>query len=655
MDTVVDMDEAVSGANGTDEKQKGKRPQLKRREFVQHIYLEHRLVDNACRFFIYLSMLCSLMFCLGTFDAIEMEGMVHQQLENMFEMDTLSTIKTPMQMMEYMQKFIKVSYDMSSALVDANTKDTMDLWRCFDANVNDICELKYWRLPAYDPREPEYVNTSQVASDMLSPDNHKPSVWDCPNNNVPNCINRSRALNRDYKRRTIGLTPEDPIIFKNKMDYPYISVAPLTPLVWQTLAKPAECSGFGNIYNDDVLGAGKCSSDTACDPQRVTSFNDEHPSLSGRVQTIFLTYEEHAFKCFDRSKRDSDMSDFVDKSWYPWATFDDMVKSGKKNGLRRDKDVLYKFISDVAYLQAPPSGLIYINFNDPCAPACEGASKNCADPMVDSEHPMWKEEKFLDPFAGCSMHKTFDKAFVDSPISSRINTFTTAQTTDLSIVTLVITPQMEGIPDIVTLVRVDFEVNQGGEMKGTKNLQSMSETLSWWKWSVFSTCLLALAFFVTDVKKLMLMRSWREIDGTIVLDIGVCTLTVVDVLMVFFVDLGTQSPNELLTIAFKENSESGYFNAFQEVKSQVETSEGMKQLGYFLILVQFFRLNHFLSLHPRLGILVEVLKECAQDLWHVMLLLTLLISVLAFLGFWYFGAERLGYRDMSSADRKSVV
>lgn len=627
----------------------GDGPQVNRRQFAQRIYVERSLTENTLRFFAYLSMLVSLMVSLGTFDAISMCSMVHQQLENMFNLETVSTIKTPAQMMEYMQEFTKVSYDMASALVDANTMDHIDWFRCFSPVVDDVCQLKYWRLPL-QPSDPNFVSFRQLADDKLSPNNH-PSIWDCPSDTIPNCIDRKAALHNGYSRPTFGLTPEDPIIFKNRMDYSYTSVTPLSPVVWQSRAKPVKCSGFGDVYNDNVLGAGQCTIDAPCDTGKVTSFNDNHPSKSGRIQTIFLTYEEPAFICLDRSK---DELEFFDKSWGPWATHDDMVKTGIKLDFKEfmgTSKVFYKFISDAAYLQAPPPGLIYLNVNDPCAPACEGPlDENCSDPIINENHPMWKEKRSIgSDLSGCSWRKKFNDAFLTSPISSRANTFHTAQTTEINIATLVITPQMEGIPDIVTVVRVLFEVNQGGEMRGSRHLQSMSQTHPWWKWTAFATCFFVFVFLGLDMKKIIAMFVRREVNGTICLDILVCALTLLNMALTYFTDEAHLTPEKLLLNAFKKNSAATYFETFEEVAAQEQVHRDIKGLGFFLILIQFGRLNVFLALHPRLGILVEVMKKAANDMLHVILLLALLIAVLAFLGYWYFGPENPAYGNMQSA------
>ena len=54
------------------------------------------------------------------------------------------------EVLEYIQGFVTTAYDMASALVDANTMNSIDFDRCMDDGTEDVCRLTYWRLPKYN-------------------------------------------------------------------------------------------------------------------------------------------------------------------------------------------------------------------------------------------------------------------------------------------------------------------------------------------------------------------------------------------------------------------------------------------------------------------------------------------------------------------------
>ena len=122
-----------------------------------------------------------------------------------------------------MQQFIETAYDMASALVDANTMNHIDFDRCMDDNTEDVCRLKYWRLPKFNKASNNYMDLTNIEIDQLSPLNYMPSAKSCkkaPEDQT--CI--SAPLNESLPFRTFGLTPEDPIILDSRADFMLASV-----------------------------------------------------------------------------------------------------------------------------------------------------------------------------------------------------------------------------------------------------------------------------------------------------------------------------------------------------------------------------------------------------------------------------------------------
>eukprot|EP00973_Karenia_brevis_P004442 609454-Karenia_brevis.AAC.1 len=146
-----------------------------------------------------------------------------------------------------------------------------------------------------------------ILNDQLGPENVRPSRMDCSRANAfSNCMDRVNQLRTaeltGVTGRTNGLIPEDPIIFKSRLDYQQGSLVPLMPVLWQVRSPRRPCEGFGDKYNVGILGAGLCDVDKPCNPEAVTSFAGTKPSPTGRAQTFYITYSEDAFFCVDRAE-----------------------------------------------------------------------------------------------------------------------------------------------------------------------------------------------------------------------------------------------------------------------------------------------------------------------------------------------------------------
>ena len=169
------------------------------------------------------------------------------------------------------------------------------------------------------------------------------------------------------------------------------------------------------MHSEEVLGAGSCSADTPCNPDQVSSFTNSRKNvISGRLQNIYISYEEPAFQCIDRSQTESK---FNDTSWHPWATYKELTEGVELKAERfGDQNVFWKFISDIAYLQAPIHGSVHVSGAGSCVP-CQGHDdpEGCADPIeVGPDHSMWAEKG--DAYSNnCSMRHQWTTSYLARP------------------------------------------------------------------------------------------------------------------------------------------------------------------------------------------------------------------------------------------------
>jgi hypothetical protein len=73
---------------------------------------------------------------------------------------------------------------------------------------------------------------------------------------------------------------------------------------------------------------------------------------------------------------------------------------------------------------------------------------------------------------------------------------------------------------------------------------------------------------------------------------------------------------ETLLAAFQKNDQDSYFDSFNNILQYSDSITVMKTAGFYLIILQLFRLVHMLSVHPRLGLIVAVIEQCLDDIFH---------------------------------------
>lgn len=643
-------------------------PQLHRKNFTDRIILEHGMLREFPRLVLFLCLGSLYITSLLIYDPIPMVSQIHNNLRARYKMDSLDGMTHVNDIMEYIQSFLDTSYDMASALVDANTLDTIDLARCFSEDVKDVCRLKYWSMPRSDQTAANYLNFTTILEDRLSPRNTLPSVLDCSHPSPKsNCLNRSNLVFNDpsLKQRTFGLLPEDPIILDSRLEYPIPSVVPLTPVVWQTRSPRVPCEGFGNRYNKQVLRAGRCHPTEGCDSSSNigSAFSSSRPSLrSGRMQSVFLTYSDDAFFCIDRSKQESL---FLDQSWDPWASYTDL-KEGRKiapaqlNG----KTVFYKFISDVAYLQAPIPNELLIH-STPCEEklqvSCQtrGASTNCTDPLVAGPgHAVWHADNGSS-YEGCSARTVWANEYLSIPKNKwpeqRKNTFLTIETSQLTVAALVITPQMAGVQDVVSIVRVTFDIYQSGYVEATPFVTSTSDTkVDWFVVSGLSLfaamlymCFACRSYCSTLRNNSLEQRSLCPSRRLLMFDLSIGIFCAGHIITCLKLELCPPYVTEDLLAAFTQNSQDQYFQTFGSILMYNDWLQRARQYGFLLMGFLFIRFGLFLTAHPRLSVLTNTIIASSDDLLHFFIYMGSIEAFMAVFAFWAFGQDREEYSSFN--------
>eukprot|EP00930_Biecheleria_cincta_P101701 TRINITY_DN9334_c0_g1_i2.p1 TRINITY_DN9334_c0_g1~~TRINITY_DN9334_c0_g1_i2.p1 ORF type:complete len:926 (-),score=102.71 TRINITY_DN9334_c0_g1_i2:220-2997(-) len=622
--------------------------QLDRKKFFGRVEVESTIQLNICLMIHITLLMLTFIVCGYQYDPISDMAAVHANLRTLYNVDQVESAKTPDQVRAYMQSFVETTYEMASALVDANTMDSIDPWRCFDSSTNDVCRLKYWETPTRLKQRPNYVDIDAIEKDQVSPKNFNRSLMDCkfqPGDSPHDCINWNPTprgqLNMNYTTNVMGLTGEDPIIMDSRRQYPFRSVVALAPIVWQSRAKIVPCSGFGNRYNEDLLNAGHCTVDEPCDPSKTTSFKGTKQNpFTNRKQSIFITYSEDAFFCIERAKEETM---WYDKTWHPWATLEDLTTGVLRKAKRiGGKNVFWKFIPDTAYLMGPINGTIFFDQSNPCS-GCTEWGASCTDPMEDGpQHPMWNENNMS---YRCSMRREWIRRFLKAEQEHR---FIDIQTSELTIAALVITPQGENYPDITTLVRVIFTVEQYGAYVARVSLSSVSETISGrWLGAVALVLTVAITLIMHTVYKYVFMNgqagAFRMVLDTL------CGASVLVYITINLILEGGVSPSAQLMASFIRNNQDDYVDSFAGILDFAENIYTLKLFGFFVVTALLVRIITLFEVHPRLGLVTAVLEQCADDIFHFCVQFALVYFSLAWLGFWIFGMEDPNFQSYPRA------
>lgn len=96
--------------------------------------------------------------------------------------------------------------------------------------------------------------------------------------------------------------------------------------------------------------------------------------------------------------------------------------------------------------------------------------------------------------------------------------------------------------------------------------------------------------------------------------------------------------------SFKDNEQGRYFDVFENIVIYNENLYTLKQVGFVTIILQFIRFVLYLSLHPRMAVLVNTMKALADNLYHFLLYFIFINIILVYLGWWMFAElDNLNY------------
>eukprot|EP00928_Gymnodinium_smaydae_P050799 TRINITY_DN3435_c0_g4_i2.p1 TRINITY_DN3435_c0_g4~~TRINITY_DN3435_c0_g4_i2.p1 ORF type:complete len:799 (-),score=103.70 TRINITY_DN3435_c0_g4_i2:179-2575(-) len=535
---------------------------------------------------------------LGTYDPIQSISDVHSSLAQRYDVGRLNKLKDVQSVTDYLDFFIKRTYKMGSAMIDVNTFDSIDPARCFDPDVTDICQLTYWSVLDTNPSALNYINKTEMI---------------------------------DMSIGRVGLHLRRPVVLDSRMDYPTPMVVPLAPLVWQTRAKRVPCSGFGNVYNDEVLGAGRCPLDGECPENTAVSYFAGGKSN----QRIYLTYVEPAFFCVDHDIEDGT---FYDRSWYPGAFWEDL-QNGRKIETRviGGTSAFAKFVSNIAYLQAP------INLE-------------VGSDRLTATDPLWTERSV----SNNPRRAQCVKEYITSAENDRKNTFVTLETKSLTAVAIVIIPQGEKMPDMTTIAMAKFEFSPYGRVSARMEFNSTSQPPLSWQVTAVVFWIIALIGVIDNGQRHV--RHWNDPVITTpkilrVSDVVLPLAAIIHIIVVFYEDLSPPHVDEDLKAAFSANEERRYIEVVGVIINYANVHARLRVAGFFICVLFVFRAILQLELHPKFALLLNALQRCKGDLWHILLACAPIFFVMGFQTYWMFATnhESKGFGTIFSAMRTTLT
>lgn len=369
-------------------------------------------------------------------------------------------------------------------------------------------------------------------------------------------------------------------------------------------------------------------------------------NMTGRTQDFYFAYAEDVFMCLDRSEQ---ARVFRDKSWHPWATYEDLVNGQDWTAVEFGGDyVFWKFVSDVSYLQRPINGSILLSQD--CTSECSAASETCSDPIrAGPSHNLWsgpKNNMIYDRSTPCNLRRKWTDKYQATGLANRANSVLTHETTTFSIAVLVITPQPEEFPDVQTVVRVTWEFHQSGTISSSVSLNSTSQVHSYWFGIVgvvlFFGCLnflnggfqlrRGIKLDKSDKMRVEYMRM-----GTLDCSIALSTMGIA--IANLALELGPPHVTEDLVRALELSEQQAYFEVLKSIVNYNDKLDNLHSVAYMLLCVMFMRLVLYFSLHPRMAVLTATLSRIADGMFHFLIYFLLVFLFLAYVGYWRFSVD----------------
>jgi len=234
-------------------------------------------------------------------------------------------------------------------------------------------------------------------------------------------------------------------------------------------------------------------------------------------------------------------------------------------------------------------------------------------------------------------------------------------TTSFTIAVIVITPQMAGIADVVSLVATEFNLDQVGQITTSMQIRSVSDTSDSWKYWVMSTILFSFIFtlFSADLRCYLPAEKRREKAANInklfivqvesakythYLDLLCSFACIIQSSWAYYVEISPPYPiDELIKALRPGTTEEDYFKTVVNIIDYQNQILMTDYCAMFVTALLFMRFCLFLALHPRLAVLVDTLVYSADDLFHFMIYLAGIWLILGLFAHWQFGRELAEY------------
>ena len=163
--------------------------------------------------------------CVRDYQSIEAMHTIHSNLENNFVFSQARNARTQGDVYEYFDSFIRMTYKMSNAIIDATTFDTIGPRECIHGK--HVCQSSIWKL---------FLDNNNVSHE------HGHQVAD-------KCTDTPCTL--VFNKRTFTEHAPPQLLF-SEAEFTGSTITFLTPVVIQKHGQWVECSRMGKFYNNEI-------------------------------------------------------------------------------------------------------------------------------------------------------------------------------------------------------------------------------------------------------------------------------------------------------------------------------------------------------------------------------------------------------------------
>ena len=135
------------------------------------------------------------------------------------------------------------------------------------------------------------------------------------------------------------------------------------------------------------------------------------------------------------------------------------------------------------------------------------------DPVeVGFGHDMWYESD-IRRFK-CSFHDLWSRDFLAAKPEDwgafRKDAFVTFETTTLTVAAFVVSPQIDALPDLQTLVRATFTFTPAGKIEFKETLMTTTQTFGIWKATAIFTVVFGVLYLLSVVRRALDRKARKE-------------------------------------------------------------------------------------------------------------------------------------------------